>query len=60
MTYRVSKKKDKFNVVEKDTDLIVATRDTREEAKTLVRSLNLGGGFNGFTPEFFTQDFSTK
>ena len=54
MSYKVQNDKAKFEIVEKDTSLVVARPANKVEANTLCRSLNLGSGFNGFTPEFFT------
>jgi len=56
MSYRVSKVKNesKFNIIEKGSELIVHTIDDEKEARKMCRSLNLGAGFNGFTPPFFT------
>jgi len=58
LSYRVQKKNHKFHVVEKDTEQIIETYNTRDEAKDTVRSLNLGSGFNGFTPAFFTEKWN--
>jgi len=57
MSYRVKKTKGKpkFNIIEKDTELVVHTLNNETEARKLCRSLNLGSGFNGFTPPFFTK-----
>jgi hypothetical protein len=41
------------SIVEKGTDLVVYKTSVIEEAMRLCRSLNLGAGFNGFTPSFF-------
>lgn len=56
MSYRVSKVKgtNTYNIVEKSSELVVQTMDDEKEARKLCRSLNLGAGFNGFTPTFFT------
>lgn len=54
MSYNVKEKSGTFEVIERGTDLVVASRTSNEEARRLARSLNLGSGFNGFTPTFFT------
>lgn len=54
MGYRVDEKKNLFEIVEKGSELVVATRKDKTEAVKLCRSLNLGSGFDGFTPPFFT------
>jgi hypothetical protein len=54
MGYRVNEKKNLFEIIEKGSELVVATRKEKNEAVKLCRSLNLGSGFDGFTPPFFT------
>lgn len=44
-----------YEVVETTTDQVIKTDMTQSEAKALCRHLNFGGGFDGFTPAFFTQ-----
>jgi hypothetical protein len=56
MSYTVRKRNIGFCVVEKDTNITLAKFENQEEARQLVRSLNLGSGFNGFTPPFFDID----
>jgi hypothetical protein len=57
MSYRVVED-DKLNkIVEKETDLVVAKIPSSRQARKLCRSLNLGSGFNGFTPMFFTLEY---
>lgn len=46
-----------WNIVEKDTGLSIWEETTKEAAKRICRQLNLGAGFNGFTPEFFTYEY---
>lgn len=55
MTYRCRKYNEVYRVIEKDTDLVVTVLNDKQEARDLCRSLNLGGGFNGFTPTFFAE-----
>ena len=54
MPYTTRNKNNLFEVVEKGSDLVVAVRKTKDDATRLTRSLNLGAGFDGFTPSFFT------
>ena len=42
-----------YNVVECGTKQIIKSDMGHLEAKSLCRHLNFGGGFDGFTPEFF-------
>jgi hypothetical protein len=53
MSYRVIQDK----VVEKGTDLVVYRSDVVEDVTSVCRTLNLGGGFNGFTPSFFCEEY---
>lgn len=54
MAYRVNENKNLFEIIEKGSELVVATRKDKNEAVKLCRTLNLGSGFDGFTPPFFT------
>jgi hypothetical protein len=44
-----------YDILETTTDQIVAEgiHGYKDEAKRLCRHLNMGGGFDGFTPSFF-------
>lgn len=53
MTYRVVKEDKEYQVVEKDTQLVVRSVRREKVARELCRDLNLGAGFNGWTPRFF-------
>lgn len=57
MSYKVIENDGKHNIIESGTDLIVHTVKSKEEATKLCRSLNLGSGFAGFTPPFFTERY---
>ena len=59
MNYRVVEGSN-FTVVETATDLIIKTYKTLREAKSFMRHLNLGGGFDGFTPEFILKKVDYK
>lgn len=54
MSYSVLKKYKEYVIKEKDTNHVVFTTDDEREARKMCRSLNLGSGFNGFTPYFMT------
>lgn len=60
MTYRVQQNEKEYNIIEKDTDLNVYQTVKESGAREMCRSLNLGSGFNGYTPVFFTQEFKQK
>ena len=53
MSYTVKQNGVLHEVIERGTNLIVAVKKDNEGARKLARTLNLGGGFNGFTPLFF-------
>jgi hypothetical protein len=40
-------------VVETGTRQVIKSDMTKNDAKSLARHLNMGGGFDGFTPSFF-------
>lgn len=58
MTYRVEfeKNSNEYLVIEKDTDYVVRRSPKKRKMYSLVRKLNLGAGFNGFTPGFFVRE----
>ncbi len=57
MSYRVVTKSGQVEVVEKGTELVVHQGLDADFARRLCRGLNLGHGFNGFTPTFFTTKY---
>lgn len=42
-----------YNVIETQTEQVVKSFDSKDKAKKFLRHLNLGGGFDGWTPTFF-------
>lgn len=56
LNYKIIDTSGKVSLVETKTDYIVREYDSREQARPLLRHLNLGGGFAGFTPTFFTHN----
>lgn len=58
MPYKTIEVNGEFHVTESDTDLVMMKTKQKDEARKVARSLNLGAGFNGFTPTFFTYDYS--
>jgi len=57
MLYKTVKNEDSYEVLETQTYHVVAKGLHEHEAKKLCKNLNYGGGFDGFTPDFFMQDF---
>lgn len=43
------------DVIETKTDQVIASSLPMSQAKAMVRHLNFGGGFDGFTPSFFIE-----
>lgn len=41
------------NIVENNTNQVIKTGLILQKAKGVVRHLNMGGGFDGWTPTFF-------
>jgi hypothetical protein len=54
MSYSVIKtNNDFYDILEKESDNVIEVAKTDEkEARALCRKLNLGAGFNGWTPDF--------
>lgn len=54
MSYIVEKKTNSdYNIYEKKSGIIIELSVEERKAKDLCRKLNLGSGFNGWTPIFF-------
>jgi hypothetical protein len=46
-----------YNILETNSGVIIQVNKTQPELKTLCRKLNLGSGFNGWTPLFFSNQY---
>lgn len=53
MSYSVVKRGEVYNIMEKESDTEIILERKEKEARDICRKLNLGSGFNGFTPHFF-------
>lgn len=54
MSYKVEKdENDNYSIVENETERIVDTSKSEKKARNVCRNLNLGAGFQGWTPDFF-------
>lgn len=53
MNYKMYVIGSEYLVVETLTNQVIKSFYSREKAKKLLRHLNLGGGFDGWTPTFF-------
>lgn len=60
MSYSVRKRKESYFIYEKETNQMIYKSENESVARRYCRALNLGSGFNGYTPCFFTQTFSYK
>ncbi len=58
LDYKIVEKDGKFSILETATEYTIKTFETREEAKKVMKFLNLGGGFAGFTPSFILNNTS--
>ena len=43
------------DLIEVSTGQVIKTSLKKDEARSLLRHLNMGGAFDGFTPHFFCQ-----
>lgn len=57
--YKIVKSESKFHIMETDNDYIIRIYDNYNNAKKIKHKLNNGSGFDGFTPLFFTENYST-
>lgn len=54
MSYSVQKGEVGYNILEKDTNVLIELERSERQTRDLCRKMNLGSGFNGWTPTFFT------
>ena len=61
MNYKIidDKKKKEYHIKETATGYIIETFTNFSDAKKHMKFLNLGGSFDGFTPEFMLRKSST-
>lgn len=53
--YKVIKTDMVYQILETETNQIIYEGTDEKRAKATAKKLNLGGGFNGVTPNFFTK-----
>ena len=53
MNYKIVNENNTYNVFETATEQVIRSFFTVDEAKKFLRHLNLGGGFDGWSPSFF-------
>lgn len=59
MSYSVKKGEVGYNILEKETDALIQLEKSEEEIRDICRKMNLGSGFNGWTPDFFIKKPNT-
>jgi hypothetical protein len=60
MNYKIRNNSNRFEVFETTTNQLIGAFPTQKEAKDLLRHLNLGGGFDGWTPTFILKTIKNK
>jgi hypothetical protein len=60
MSYVVKENEGSFDILEKETDTIIQLRADEKRARDMCRKMNLGSGFNGWTPSFLTISYNNK
>jgi len=49
-----------YSIYEVPTEQVIKTFNDKKEARDFLRHLNLGGGFDGWTPTFFMRPVEIK
>jgi hypothetical protein len=57
MKYKIVEANGVWNVVEQSTDHVIVSFKDKDEAKKIMRNLNFGAVFDGWTPAFFLKSF---
>ena len=57
MKYKIVEANGMWNVVEQSTDHVIVSFKDKDEAKKIMRNLNFGAVFDGWTPAFFLKSF---
>jgi hypothetical protein len=57
LNYKLVDNNNVFDIFETQTEQIIKSFDDNTEARKFLRHLNLGGGFDGWTPSFFMYKF---
>jgi hypothetical protein len=60
MNYKVLKINSGYSVVENSTDQTIRVFQNQADARKLMKHLNLGGGFDSWTPPFFLKNISNN
>jgi hypothetical protein len=57
MSYMIKENNGLFDIYEKNTEILIKENLDKKSARDLCRKLNLGSGFNGWTPMFFLEKY---
>jgi len=60
MSYTVKLNDGQYDILEKETDTTIELNAKEKTARDICRKLNLGAGFNGWTPSFLTISYNKK
>lgn len=60
INYRIQKKNKEFDIFETRTEQVIASVPNKEQAQKIAMHLNMGGGFDGWSPEFFLKTIKYK
>jgi hypothetical protein len=61
MSYSVIENGGTYDILEKDTGIIIELKETNKtHIRSICRKLNLGSGFNGWTPGFFGKKYQQQ
>jgi len=55
MSYRILETEKGYDIVEKETGVVIELSRTEKDARNICRKLNLGSGFCGWTPMFLAK-----
>jgi hypothetical protein len=53
MSYRVIETEKGLAISEKESNTLIELKKSEKDIRDICRKLNLGSGFNGWTPQFF-------
>lgn len=55
MSYSVKETEGTYVILEKDSETTIEIKGDEKKARDVCRKLNLGSGFNGWTPSFLAR-----
>lgn len=57
MSYSVKETEGMYVILEKDSETTIEIKGDEKKARDVCRKLNLGSGFNGWTPSFLAKTY---